>query len=114
MQEDAEDAQHRAQYGTNRWTRPPSNAANAELMSRAETLGGMLEAAGASDALVRAKFGEAEPRLILLGSDEVCFPSLPPSRHFFFSRLAENTDNKRKWESRKPSKPPSPPSPPPP
>lgn len=88
QQEEAEDDQHRAQYGTDRWTRQPSRLANAQLQARAENLAGILESAGKSDGLVRAKFGEWEDQIQVLGSDEVrpifelrrwLLMSLPPS-----------------------------------
>jgi programmed cell death 6-interacting protein len=66
----------RAQHGTDRWTRQPSRIANAQLVARAENLGGILQAAGTSDGLVRAKFGEWEERLGVLASDEVRFTRL--------------------------------------
>lgn len=70
-QEEAEDSHHRAQYGTERWTRQPSSIANAHLRNRAETLAGTVEAARKSDGLVRAKFGEWEAQIQLLAGDEV-------------------------------------------
>ncbi|KAK4705321.1 programmed cell death 6-interacting protein, partial [Phenoliferia sp. Uapishka_3] len=69
-QEASSDDQYRAQYGTDRWTRPASAVANAHLSSRAESLSATLSAAGSSDAVVRAKFGEWENDIYLLGSDE--------------------------------------------
>lgn len=69
--EESEDTAFRSQYGTDRWTRQPSRSANSHLRERADNLGAIIAAAGKSDALVRAKFGEHELQIGILGSSEV-------------------------------------------
>lgn len=61
----------RGRYGTERWTRPPSSAAAAQLYSQLENFAGIVSQASKSDALVRTKFGQWESKIELLGGDEV-------------------------------------------
>ena len=89
-QEQASDEQHRAQFGTDRWTRVPSQTANKHLKERADGLEQTLDAARASDQLVRTKFAEFESRIQLLGEDEVSPSSLPPSLSSFTDSVLTN------------------------
>ncbi len=77
--EQAEDEALRAKYGTDRWTRVTSQEAAAELRRRVANLAGILNAARTSDGLVRAKFGQAEADLALLGGGDDALAAAVPS-----------------------------------
>lgn len=77
--EAAEDDMLRAKYGTDRWARPGSAEAAAELSQRIDNLNGILNAAQTSDSLVRAKFAQAEGDLALLGGGEEALAGAVPS-----------------------------------
>ncbi|KAM0790387.1 hypothetical protein ACM66B_003269 [Microbotryomycetes sp. NB124-2] len=68
--EQDEDSRLRTQHGTDRWTRPHSEAAAAQLRAQVDNFANILNAAGKSDGVVRTKFGTHEQRFQLLSSDE--------------------------------------------
>lgn len=75
-QEESEDAQLRAHFGSDRWNRPTSEALNDQLRSKIGKFRETLNAAGKSDRVVRGKFGEWEGTLQLLEGPQVCLSNL--------------------------------------
>lgn len=77
--EAAEDDQAKLKYGTDRWTRQPSQQAAEKLYAQIEEIGGYLRSASSSDELVKGKLKDCESILqILSGTDrdlEDCVPS---------------------------------------
>lgn len=72
--EAATDSSCRQMHGPSRWTRPASTEAAAPLLQRVEQFEAVLAAAGQSDGLVRAKYGEWESALAVLDRGQVRLP----------------------------------------
>lgn len=79
LQEASEDAQLRAHFGADRWSRPASEQLNMQLLEKIEKFRATLEAAGQSDKTVRKKFGEWEGTLQLLEGNEVRVNGIGPA-----------------------------------
>lgn len=80
--EKQEDDRARAKYGTERWTRIPSQQALVKFYTQAKELQGYLNSAGSSDSLVQTKIRENEHVLrILTGSNRELERHVPSSSH---------------------------------
>ncbi|POY75432.1 hypothetical protein BMF94_1502 [Rhodotorula taiwanensis] len=73
------DSTHRQTYGTRSWTRDPSAEVSAPLAQRADQLEAVLNAAGESDGLVRAKFGEWEETISVLDQGQAALEDAIPN-----------------------------------
>lgn len=79
--EAAEDDQAKLKYGTDRWTRQPSQQAAEKLYAQIEEIGGYLRSASSSDELVKGKLKDCESILqILSGTDRDLEDYVPSSR----------------------------------
>ncbi|KAI4128384.1 MAG: hypothetical protein LQ347_004206, partial [Umbilicaria vellea] len=79
--EAAEDDQAKLKYGTDRWTRQPSQQAAEKLYAQIEEIGGYLKSANSSDELVKGKLKDCESILQLLsGTDRDLEDYVPSSR----------------------------------
>lgn len=77
--EEQEDAQLRAHFGNDRWTRPTSESLNAQLRTKIVKFKSTLEAAGQSDKVVRDKYAEWEGTLSLMEGDQKALEAAIPS-----------------------------------
>ncbi|GAA5985490.1 hypothetical protein JCM10908_006995 [Rhodotorula pacifica] len=73
------DSSFRQTYSPSRWSRPASAEAAAPLLQRIEQLEAVLAAAGQSDELVRAKYGEWESALAVLDEGQTALRDAIPS-----------------------------------
>lgn len=79
--EKAEDDSARAKYGTERWTRPPSDVAGEKLWAQSAEIEGYLKSASSSDDLVQKKMRESERVLtVLTGTNRDLESYVPSSR----------------------------------
>lgn len=74
-----EDEAARRKYGTDRWSRPQSQAAAKRLYEQVTELDGYLNTAEGSDATVRNKLRESEPLIGLLNSSDRAIEDFVPS-----------------------------------
>lgn len=66
-----EDEALRTKYGTQRWTRTPSEEASKPLREQGDRLGAFLKKAEDSDGMVRSKLLEWEDVITLLSGEKV-------------------------------------------
>jgi len=93
--EKTEDDRARSKYGTDRWTRPASTTALANLYQKSNELQGYLNSAGASDSLVQAKIRENEHILrILTGTNRDIEHYVPSSRHVTMTLAIEEASSR--------------------
>jgi len=93
--EKAEDDRCRAKYGTERWTRPPSELALSKWWKQSTDLQGYLNSAGSSDNLVQSKIRENEHILRLLtGPDREIERYVPSSRNLSITPAIEKASSK--------------------
>ena len=93
--EAAEDERARAKYGTERWTRPPSETALHKLYAQSTELQGYLNSAASSDELVKTKMRENESVIrILTGTNRDLEAYVPSSRHVNMTPAIEQTSTK--------------------
>ncbi|KAK5089069.1 pH-response regulator protein palA/rim20 [Lithohypha guttulata] len=93
--EKEEDEKCRSKYGTDRWSRPPSEQALAKWWKQSQDLQGYLNSAGASDNLVLAKMRENEHILRLLtGPDRDLERFVPSSKNLQLTPAGEKTSSK--------------------
>ena len=79
--EAAEDDRAKLKYGTDRWTRQPSQQAAEHLYKQAAEIDGYLKSANSSDELVKGKLKDCEAVLqVLSGSDRDLEEYVPSSR----------------------------------
>ncbi len=79
--ESAEDDRAKLKYGTDRWTRQPSQQAAEHLYKQAAEINGYLESANSSDELVKGKLKDCESVLqVLCGTDRDLEEYVPSSR----------------------------------
>ena len=79
--ERVEDDRFREKYGTERWTRPPSNEAAGKVFEQLSEFSGYLKSAEDGDQLVKKKLRDSEKLLVLLsGSDRDLEKYVPSSR----------------------------------
>jgi programmed cell death 6-interacting protein len=79
--EKAEDENARAKYGTDRWSRQPSEVVGQKLWAQSTEIEGYLKSAGSSDDLVQNKMREVEPVLkVLTGTNRELESYVPSSR----------------------------------
>ncbi len=79
--EKVEDERLRLRYGTERWTRPDSKSAAANLYAQVNEIEGYLKSAANSDELVKTKFSDCEDMLrVLSGTDRDLGNFVPSSR----------------------------------
>lgn len=111
--EAAEDDRARLKYGTERWTRPSSQQAAANLHSKSTEIAGYLKSANSSDQLVQSKLKDYEGVIqVLSGTDrdlEEYVPSsrrthMPPNVHRAAGTLSEVLSDVRRMESRRKQK----------
>ena len=111
--EAAEDDRARLKYGTERWKRPPSQQAAANLQSKSTEIAGYLKSANSSDQLVQSKLKDYEGVIqVLSGTDrdlEDYVPSsrrvqMPPKVHQAAGSLSEVLSDVRRVESRRKQK----------
>lgn len=69
-QEEAEDNNFRSQFGTDQWTRAPSQSLNQALRDHLEKYRQTLEGGANGDASVREKFKQWEDRISALALEE--------------------------------------------
>lgn len=88
--EEQENAQLRAHFGEDRWTRPTSETLNSQLRLKISKFSETLIAASESDKVVRSKFAEWEGTLQLMEGDEraleAAIPS-PSNRHSSYDEI---------------------------
>lgn len=77
--EEQEDAQLRAHFGTDRWTRPTSESLNSQLRTKIAKFKSTLEAAGESDKVVSDKFGQWEGTMLVMEGDQRALEAAIPS-----------------------------------
>lgn len=77
--EKAEDDEARAKYGTDRWSRQPSDVAGQRLWAQCTEIEGYLKSAASSDELVKTKMQEWERVLRVLTGTNRDFESYVPS-----------------------------------
>jgi len=70
-----EDEALRTKYGTQRWTRTPSEEASKPLREQGDRLGAFLKKAEDSDGMVRSKLLEWEDIITLLSGEKVVYVS---------------------------------------
>lgn len=93
--EKAEDDQYRSKYGTDRWSRQPSQQALAKWYKQSADLQGYFNSAGSSDNLVQTKIRENEHILILLtGPDRDIERYVPSSRGITISPALETSSSR--------------------
>ena len=86
-----EDDRSRSQFGTDRWTRPPSTTALAKLYQQSTELQGYLNSAGSSDSLVQTKVRENEHILrIMTGTTRDLEAYVPSSRNVHLTPAIES------------------------
>ncbi|GAA5871620.1 hypothetical protein JCM3774_006313 [Rhodotorula dairenensis] len=95
--EAAADTSCRQTYGMSRWTRPASADAASPLLQRVEQFEAVLAAAGQSDELVRAKYGEWESALAVLDRGQTALRNAIPCT----AADASPTGSSRSTETRK-------------
>ena len=79
--EAAEDEAARRRYGTERWGRPDSAAAGANLIKQLEQYTGHFKAAKATDDMVKGKFNDNERILRLLSGPDHALSEFVPNSH---------------------------------
>ncbi|EEQ83574.2 pH-response regulator protein palA/RIM20 [Blastomyces dermatitidis ER-3] len=90
MAERDEDDRARAKYGTDRWTREPSEVAGKKLYTQAKDIEGYLASAANSDKLVEEKLRETEKVLRLLtGTNRDIEAFVPSSRKATITEAVE-------------------------
>ncbi|TVY83955.1 pH-response regulator protein, partial [Lachnellula suecica] len=108
--EAAENERLALKYGTDRWTRLPSQTAGAKLHAQVSEIDGYLKSAANSDALVQTKFKECADMLHILSSSDRDIanfvPSsrrvaIPPSLEAEVSRLRTSLNEVSRLESRR-------------
>lgn len=93
--EKQEDNRGRSKYGTDRWSRAPSDQALSKLYKQSQDLQGYLNSAGSSDSLVQTKIRENEHVLRLLtGTDRDLERYVPSSRHVTMTPAIENASSR--------------------
>lgn len=79
--EAAEEERNMMKYGTDRWSRPPSQQAAGKLYSQVAEIDGYLKSASSSDELTKGKLKQCEKVLtVLSGSDRDIEEYVPSSR----------------------------------
>lgn len=86
--EEQEDAQLRAHFGSDRWSRPTSESLNSQLRTKIAKFKSTLDTAGDSDQVVRKKFADWEGTLLIMEGDERALEAAIPSS----SRRASSYD----------------------
>lgn len=108
--EAAENERLLMKYGTDRWARPPSQAAAEKLYTQVGEIDGYLKSAANSDALVQSKFRECEDILHILSSSDRDIAnfvpssrrvSIPPALEAEVSRLRNSLNEISRLESRR-------------
>ncbi|PGH02114.1 programmed cell death 6-interacting protein [Blastomyces parvus] len=90
MAEQDEDDRARARYGTDRWTREPSEVAGKKLYTQAKDIEGYLASAENSDKLVEEKLRETEKVLrVLTGTNRDIEAFVPSSRKATMTEAVE-------------------------
>ncbi|KAL9095676.1 MAG: hypothetical protein Q9165_002108 [Trypethelium subeluteriae] len=93
--EAAEDEQARRKHGTDRWNRPKSSEAAAQLYSQNKEIDGYFKTAGNSDSLVREKLKQHEHLIRLLsGTDRDLEDFVPSSRRATMTAKLEREASK--------------------
>ena len=108
--EKAEDDKARAKYGTDRWSRQPSDLTGQKLWAQSTEIEGYLKSAASSDDLVQKKMRESERVLkVLTGTSRELESYVPNSRRATItpqierevSRLRTNLNEVNRLESRR-------------
>jgi len=93
--EKAEDDNARAKYGTDRWSRQPSDVAGEKLWAQSAEIQGYLESAASSDDLVQKKMRESEKVLrVLTGTKRELESYVPSSRQATITPQLEREVNR--------------------